>query len=172
MNPKSRIAAALLSMSAAGIIGLSQSEGFAPNAMIPVPGDVPTYGLGSTTKADGTPVQMGDTITLPEAEALLVRKLHSDYEPVIKKCASDVLMTQGEYDAIVDLAYNIGAEKVCRFSIVPKFRSGRYAEGCAAILTVDMLQGVHCSRPENLKHFKGCKGIMNRRNKQYATCIN
>ena len=44
--PRSTIAA--LTLSAAGFAGIVLHEGWSNNAIIPVPGDVPTIGFGST----------------------------------------------------------------------------------------------------------------------------
>ena len=68
--PRTTVAALVLS--AAGFAGLAINEGYTDRAIIPVPGDVPTVGLGSTIKEDGSRVQMGDTITPPKAIRLAV----------------------------------------------------------------------------------------------------
>ena len=96
-------------------------------------------------------------------------KVHDEYQPVIHKCAGDIPMTQGEFDSLIDLGYNIGAEKVCRYSIIKLFRAGKYAEGCKTIFTIDMLNGVHCR--ENVGKVNGCRGIMKRRQEQYERCM-
>jgi len=67
ISPRSTLAA--LSLSAAALVGLVLHEGYSDRAIIPVQGDVPTVGFGSTTLADGTPVKMGDTTTPPQALA-------------------------------------------------------------------------------------------------------
>lgn len=58
-----------LSLTAAGLISIATWEGFKGEAYIPVPGDVPTIGFGST---EG--VKLGDTISVPEA----LNRLESD----------------------------------------------------------------------------------------------
>ncbi len=171
MIKKARIVATALTFSAAGVLGLMQSESFAPTAIKPIPEDRWTYGYGSTFKEDGSPVQPGDTISQVEARRLMEAKVHDEYQPVIQACASGVPMTQGEFDALIDLAYHVGAGKVCRFSIVPKFRAGKYEEGCKAILTVDMLNGRHCNLPENRNRRDGCRGVIERRQRQFNMCM-
>ena len=47
-------ALAALSLSAAGLVGIALHEGYSDKAIIPVPGDKPTIGFGSTTRADGS----------------------------------------------------------------------------------------------------------------------
>lgn len=170
MSSVKRTAAAFLLASAALFMSLESSEGFVPQAMKPIPEDRWTYGYGSTFKEDGSPVQPGDRITQKGARTLMEIKVRDEFQPVIQACAGDILMSQGEFDALLDLGYNIGAEKVCRYSIIRKFRAGDYEAGCAAILTIDMLGGRHCSDPKNLKSVSGCRGIMNRRQHQYHMC--
>jgi len=62
-----RLKVASLALSAAALVGLAGYEGFRDKAYIPVPGDVPTIGFGSTHG-----VKMGDTIT---PERALIRLL-------------------------------------------------------------------------------------------------
>ncbi len=167
---KIRVSGSLLLASVALFAALEASEGFAPKAMKPVPNDPWTYGYGSTYKLDGSPVQPGELISKLDARKLMEIKVRDEYQPVIHKCAGDIPMTQGEFDSLIDLAYNIGAEKVCRYSIIRKFRAGDYAAGCAAILTVDMLHGKKCSVDNNVNKVSGCRGILNRRQHQYQMC--
>ena len=54
---------AVMSLSAAGLIGLVVRESYTDKATVPTQGDRPTVGFGSTFHEDGTPVQMGDTTT-------------------------------------------------------------------------------------------------------------
>lgn len=168
MNAPLRVRAASLTASAALIAALALSEGFTTQAIQPVPNDRWTYGYGSTFRANGDPVKPGDTITRAEARELLVATVNDTYAAAIQRCAGDVLMTQGEFDALVDLSYNVGPQNACRYSIIPKFRAGEYEAGCRAILTIDKLQGVHCSQSPR---YPGCKGVMNRRMKQYRMCM-
>ena len=170
-NSIKRIAASLLVASSALFASLEVSEGFVSKAMKPVPEDRWTYGYGSTFKADGSPVKPGDTINRTEARKLMEIKVRDEYQPVIHSCTQDILLSQGEFDALIDLAYNIGAEKVCRYSIIKKFRAGQYEAGCASILTIDMLNGKHCRLDNNIQKVPGCNGIMKRRNHQYQLCL-
>lgn len=162
-----RLSIAALSLSALAFAGIALNEGYSDRAIIPVPGDVPTYGLGSTQRADGAPVTMQDKITPPQAIALAVRDI-SAKESTLKACFGDSLLTQGEYDAYVDLAYNVGPAAVCRSSIPAKVRREQYAEACRTILDFKKVQGRDCSLPEN-KHF--CGGVWTRRQAAYRQCM-
>ena len=156
-----------LAASACLIASLMTSEGFEPRAKAPIPGDVPTYGYGSTQHEDGSPVRENEVITKPEARRLLEIKVKTKYEAELHRCAGDTPMLQREWDALDDLAYNTGSGVPCRY-IVPLFKAGSYDGGCRKILDIDGLQGVHCRQ-----HLEkpGCKGILNRRQKQYNMCI-
>ena len=66
MNKK-RTTVGALALSAAGLIALVSHEGYREKAYVPVPGDRPTVGFGSTFNPDGTPVKLGDTVTPQKA---------------------------------------------------------------------------------------------------------
>lgn len=123
---KVRTAIVACCLSAAGFGALTQWEGWCGTACIPVPGDVPTLGLGSTRG-----VKMGDTITPPAAISRALREI-KEYETALKGCVT-VPLTQGEYDAYVDLAYNIGAGAFCSSTLVRELNAGNYTAGCAHI---------------------------------------
>jgi lysozyme len=123
---KYRIVVAALGLSAAGFGSLALYEGYCASACIPVPGDVPTIGLGSTKD-----VKLGDKITPPVAIARALREIRT-YEDALKGCVT-VPLTQGEYDAYVDLAYNIGAGAFCSSTLVRELNAGNYDRACARI---------------------------------------
>ena len=171
MTPTQRAIAVSLVASAALFATLKGDEGFDGRAVQPVPGDRWTYGHGSTFKEDGSPVRSNDKITREQADKLLRKTVADKYEAGINKCAGDLMLYQHEKDVLVELAYQNGVKSVCGYSIIAKFRAGDYEAGCKSILTIDKLQGRHCSRPENRYRKDGCKGLMNRRDRQYLSCI-
>lgn len=122
---KTRIKVAALALSAAGFVGVVLHESYTESAVIPIPGDVPTLGFGTT---EG--VRMGDRTTPPKA---LVRALSdlAKYEGAVKKCVH-VPLFQHEYDAATSLAYNIGTTAFCNSTVVKRFNAGDYAGACAA----------------------------------------
>jgi len=121
-----RITIAALTLSAAGFVGIVMHEGYTDRAVIPVPGDVPTIGFGTTEN-----VEMGDRITPPKALARALTDA-STYEGALKRCVTAQLH-QYEYDAYVSLAYNIGARAFCGSTLVKKLNAGDYAGACAEI---------------------------------------
>ena len=52
-----------LAVSAALVASIAGYEGYRERAYIPVPGDRPTVGHGTTVHPDGKPVKLGDTVT-------------------------------------------------------------------------------------------------------------
>ena len=160
-----RVAALLLTLSAAGFVGIALDEGWSGKATIPVKGDKPTYGLGSTMRPDGSPVQAGDSITPPAAMALSLRQAQVK-EAAIKKCVTAPLH-QYEYDAYVSLAYNVGESAFSRSTLVAKANALDYAGACAEILRWRFFQGKDCSLPENRLL---CGGIWTRRQGEAARC--
>lgn len=171
MSVAKRVAAGTLVVAALVASQLKPEEGFDSVARAPIAGDRCTYGYGSTFHADGSPVQCGETITRSEANSLLITTVHNEYEAAINRCAGDIPMWKREKTILVRLAYQNGGESVCGYSIIPLFRAGKYEEGCRTIVTIDKLQGRHCSRPENRYRKDGCKGLMNRRERQYKSCM-
>lgn len=142
---------AALALSASALVGLALHEGYSDKAIIPVPGDVPTIGFGTT---EG--VKMGDSITPPQA---LMRALQDaqKFEGALKRCVT-VPLHQHEYDAYISLSYNIGSGAFCGSTLVRKLNAQQYAEACAEILKWDKFQG------------KPLRGLTIRRHKEYQLC--
>lgn len=131
---RQRVTLAALTLSAAGLVGIAVHEGYRSDAYIPVPGDVPTIGFGTTQG-----VRMGDTIT---PTAALQRKLDDvrKFEGALKQCVR-VPLHQHEYDAYVSLSYNIGSGAFCGSTLVRLLNAGDYAGACDQILRWDRFQG-------------------------------
>lgn len=119
---KHRMLAAALSLSAAGLVGLAAHEGYSDRAIIPVPGDVPTLGYGTTRNPDGTPVRLGQTTTPPRALAAMLADASSAQQAVARCTAA--YLTQGQFDVLVSLTYNIGETAYCRSTLVRKLNAG------------------------------------------------
>ena len=131
---KARIVIGALTLSASALVGIAVHEGYRGEAYIPVKGDVPTIGFGTT---DG--VKPGDTIEPVQA---LVRKLADvqRFEGALKQCVR-VPLHQHEYDAFLSLAYNIGPGAFCGSTLVRRLNAGDYAGACAEILRWDRFRG-------------------------------
>jgi lysozyme len=160
-----RTAIAGLVFSAAGLIGLAVSEGYRDTAYIPTKGDVPTLGFGSTTRLDGTPVQMGDRTDPVQALQRKARDIEK-FEGALKTCVR-VPLYQAEYDVYVDLAYNIGSGAFCSSTIVKRLNAQDYTGACDAILMWRRVAAQDCSEPGN----RICWGLWERRKAAHAKCM-
>ena len=149
---KSRAAVGGLVLSAAALVGLALNEGYSDKAYVPVPGDVPTIGFGTT---EG--VKMGDSITAPKA---LARKLADvqKFEGALKQCVT-VPLAQHEYDSYISLSYNIGSKAFCSSTLVRKLNAGDYPGACAEILRWDRFKG------------QPLRGLTIRRQAEYKQCV-
>lgn len=152
---------AALAFSAAGLIGLVMNEGYKGDAYIPTKGDVPTIGFGSTRD-----VRLGDRTDPVSALIRAQREVNQEYEQALKQCVT-VPLYQHEYDVYVDMAYNIGAPRFCRSTIVRRLNQGDYSGACDAILMWKLYKGHDCSKAENRSL---CGGIWTRRLKAQAEC--
>lgn len=149
-HPRTVITA--LTLSAAALVGLLSHEGYSDKTIIPIKGDVPTIGFGTT---DG--VKMGDSTTPVKA---LTRALSDvqKFEGALKTCVK-VPLHQYEYDAYINLTYNIGGRAFCSSTLVKKLNAQDYAGACKEILRWDKASG------------RVVKGLTNRRQKEYKQCI-
>lgn len=149
---KGRFAVAALSLSAAGLVSIVGFEGFSEKAYVPVAGDVPTIGFGST---EG--VKMGDTITVPKAIERLYRDTEKA-ESAIGRCVK-VPLSQGEFDAFTSFAFNVGAEAFCDSTLVKKLNAADYAGACAELKRWVYVDG------------RRVQGLVNRREAEYRLCM-
>lgn len=164
MNIDRRYVAAL-SASAALLVGLAVEEGYTDRAVIPVEGDRPTYGFGSTFRLDGTPVQMGDKTNPVEAIQRTLQHIQND-EAGLKKCVTAPLY-QVEYDIMLNFGYQYGIPTLCKSSIVKKANAGDYIGSCKAYLQYKRVNGYDCSTPGN----KRCWGVWKRSVDRYNACM-
>lgn len=152
MINRQRSAIAGIVLSASALVAIVTHEGYSDTAIIPVPGDVPTIGFGTT---EG--VKPGDRITPPKALARALTDVQK-FEGALKQCVK-VPLAQAEYDAYIDLAYNIGAGAFCGSTLVKKLNAGDYAGACEQILVWDKFKG------------KPLRGLTIRRQAEYRQCM-
>jgi len=160
-----RLAISGLVLSGSALVALVAQEGFTERAVIPVVGDRPTVGFGSTTHADGTPVRMGDTTTPVKAlQRTLAYVQKQDMQ--IRKCVTAPLH-QAEYDTLADFGYQYGIGALCKSSMVRLANAGDYAGSCKAYLQYRFVAGYDCSTPGN----KRCYGVWTRQLKRFNDCM-
>lgn len=152
MSNKVRYAVGTLALSALGLTSIANFEGFREEAYIPVKGDVPTIGYGTTKN-----VKLGDRITKEEALVRL-REDATEAEDVVKKHVK-VPLTQAEYDAYVSFIYNVGGRNFARSTLLQKLNQEDYEGAC-----LELKRWVYAN---GIKY----KGLENRRFKELQRCL-
>ena len=145
---------AMLALAASTLVGIAVHEGYRGEAYIPVPGDVPTIGYGSTKG-----VKMGDRMTPVRSLQRLLDEVDSVYAQGVRKCVT-VPLYQHEFSAFVSLTYNIGVSAFCKSTVVRRVNSGDYEGACDAILMWDKAGG------------KVLGGLQKRRKEEWKVCMN
>lgn len=173
MENRKSISALLIT---AALIGsVTTYEHFVSDAMIPIKGDVPTIGIGTTVYPDGTKVQLGDKVTRSQAEEYLKSDLDK-FKTGMMKCVKAPLY-QYEFDAYLSLVYNIGYPAFCNSSIPIKLNQQDYYGACRTILQFNKMRDVSKPKVRNPRtgvmqyQLKVVKGLDNRRKSEYNTCI-
>lgn len=170
-NPRAIISS--LSLSALALVAWVTKEGWSGTATPPIPGDVPTYGFGTTTHADGSPVKNGETINPVQAIKRVARDADR-FEGALKRCMAGAELTQHEYDALVLLAENVGDGAVCRSSIPGKVKSGQYDAACKTILDFAGITRTINGKRTRLScavRSNGCYGVWIARQDEYRLCM-
>ncbi len=150
-----------LGIGGAALVALLLTEGYSDKTIIPVPGDVPTIGFGTTGG-----VKMGDTTTPTKALARALSDVQK-FEGAVKQCVK-VPLHQHEYDAYLSFAYNVGPSAFCRSTLVTKLNAEDYAGACKELLRWTFFQGKNCALPENARL---CGGLATRRTHEYRQCM-
>lgn len=125
MINKQRTAIAGLAVSAAALVGIASNEGFVPTAYKDT-GGVWTIGFGETKD-----VKPGETIT-PQRALIQLQNSIDVHAAGVSNCIT-VPLYQREFDAFVDLAYNVGVNAFCGSPIAKKANAGDYTGACKAI---------------------------------------
>lgn len=156
---KRRTPAALFLSALALATGLVVHEGYRGQAYDDG-GGVQTLGFGSTTHADGTPVKAGDTTTPVRALVRLAKHVDQT-EKAMRACIGPVPLYQHEWDAYVELAYNIGSGAFCGSTLVKLLhkKPPDYAGACAQILRWNKDNG------------QVIPGLVTRRQDEYRLCM-
>lgn len=124
---KKRYAVTALSVSLAGILSIANFEGYADKVMIPVPGDVPTGGFGH---ADNR-LPVGQLVSENQAVDWLKSDI-DEHAAYLTKCVN-VPLSQGEYDALLSFAFNVGGDAFCKSTLIKKLNAGDYEGACEGL---------------------------------------
>lgn len=97
---------------------IRHSEGFSPHAYL----DNGSWACGYGTH--GVDVAANTTWTQDEAEGRLIAAV-SDVASVIRRLVT-VPLTQGQFDALVDFAYNLGSGRLAESTLLKDLNAGDY----------------------------------------------
>ena len=114
-----------MKISSRGLELIKDFEGFSSSAYLDVV-NIPTIGWGNTFYEDGTKVKMGDQITKTDALKLLEVVANRDFADKIFPSIK-VKVSQSQFDAMVSLAYNIGAGAFLKSTLLKKVNAGDFA---------------------------------------------
>lgn len=91
------------------------------------PAGIPTIGYGSTRYADGRAVQLSDPpIDMGQADAIM-RQTLKEYEAAVNRYVT-VPINQNQFDALVDFAYNAGAQNLRNSTLLKLLNQGQYEQ--------------------------------------------
>jgi len=131
---QSRSALGALILTASTLVGIALHEGYRGDAYIPVPGDVPTIGFGTTKD-----VRLGDKTTPERSLVRLLSEVEDVYAAGVKSCVT-VPLYPHEFESFVRLSYSVGVPTFCRKAkpgkppnLIDLINSERYAEACERI---------------------------------------
>lgn len=166
MQNKTKFYAVCLAASAAFFTFIKNDEGFTAKPVIPVKGDRPTQGHGSTFKPNGSPVKMTDRpITRATADKWL-RNDVSKREIAFKKSLQGVKLSQAEYDLYLDFSYQYGTSAFANSSMLRNLKAGKYRAACDSLLKYKYVAKRDCSIRKN-----NCYGVWVRQRGRYQKCM-
>ncbi|MFV5384123.1 lysozyme [Acinetobacter junii] len=166
MTNKTKIFAVCLAASAAFFTLIKNDEGFTSKPVIPVVGDRPTQGHGSTFKPDGSPVKMTDPpITRATADKWL-RNDVSKREIAFRNSLKGVKLSQAEYDLYLDFSYQYGTSAFANSSMLRNLKAGKYRAACDSLLKYKYVAKRDCSIRKN-----NCYGVWTRQLERHKKCL-
>lgn len=146
-----------LGFSAAGLIMLAMHEGYSPKPYKDT-GGVVTNGFGNATLSPNR------TVTVVEALTDLQTNTQKTGEG-ISKCITAEL-TQGQYDAYVSFAYNVGVDRFCKSTMAKLANQGDKVGSCNQLDRWMFVAGKDCRIASS-----NCRGIAKRRAEEKALCL-
>jgi len=151
--------AALIALLGAGaatmsVTDIADFEGYVPEVYAD-PVGIPTKCFGDTTDLDP-----GRVYTFDECVRSLNDHAVELMKPVMKCVPSLSSQPDGVKAAVASMVYNIGNGAFCRSSVAAKFNAGDWEGGCRRIAEI-----------YTTAKGKVLKGLVNRRNRESATCL-
>jgi len=144
----------------------AQKEGYAPKPTIPVKGDVPTIGNGTTVYCNGKKVTLNDP-AISKEKALQELKCHiSKNVPAFNATLKNVKVSQIEYDLYNDFVYQYGINAWKGSSMLRNLKAGQYLQACKSLLKWKYVAKRDCSIRSN-----NCYGVWTRQVDRYQKCV-
>lgn len=95
-----------------------------------------TIGIGCT----GPEAWPGRVITQEQADQMFADRLEHEFEPGVEKALAGAPTSQGQFDAIVSLAFNVGVPTVAKSSVTRLHKAGDYQAAADAFLLYDKVR--------------------------------
>jgi lysozyme len=120
-----------MNFSAAGLELLKRYEGFRSHIYLDVAG-IPTIGYGHRIVAGES---FANGIDEAQATQILIRDVHSAEQAVCRLVKAP--LTQGQFDALVDFCFNLGAGKLATSTLLKDLNAGNAAAAAEQLLRWD-----------------------------------
>jgi lysozyme len=133
---------------------IKRSEGFRDHVYSDVAG-FPTVGFGHLVKP---PESFPGGVTEPQAAAILAADVEQAELAVARLVK--VALTQGQFDALVDFCFNLGAGRLAGSSLLRELNAGRHDAAAQQLLSWDhagvvVVAGLRARREAELRLWKG-----------------
>ena len=147
----------VIGLSAIGLIMIAMNEGYKETPYKDTAGVI-TNGFGNAT------INPNKKVSVIEALGDLKENTKSTGDGVLKCVTSDI--TQGQYDAYVSFAYNVGVGAFCKSTMAKKANAGDKVGSCNEFDRWVYVAGKDCRIKSN-----NCFGIAGRRKKEKELCL-
>lgn len=142
-------------LSEKGLELIKKSEGFRDHVYLDVAG-FRTIGYGHLVKPSES---FPSGIDEPQAAAILATDVEVAEQAVARLVK--VALTQGQFDALVDFCFNLGAGRLAGSSLLRELNAGRHDEAAQQLLSWDhaggaVVAGLRARREAELQLWTGC----------------
>jgi lysozyme len=120
-----------VNFSAAGLALMKKSEGFRSHLYLDAAG-LPTIGYGHRVL---NPASFPNGINEEDAAVILAVDVR-DAEQAVARLVT-VELSQGQFDALVDFTFNLGAGRLAVSTLLKDLNAGRYDDACKQLLRWD-----------------------------------